>query len=94
MKGSEKQIKWASEIRECVIDILNGAIKEDERVKEPVSKIINVLNDDNTYAGDIIEVFMLAPEKTRGKTINESFGWIITFMKLTTVETFKLSNFR
>lgn len=37
---------------------------------------------------------MLAPEKTRGKTINESFGWIITFMKLTTVETFKLSNFR
>ena len=94
MKGSEKQIKWASEIRECVIDILNGAIKEDERVKEPVNKIINVLNDDNTYAGDIIEVFMLVPEKTRGKTINESFGWIITFMKWTTVETFKLSNFR
>lgn len=56
MKGSEKQIKWASEIRECVINILNGAIKEDERVKEPVNKIINVLNDDNTYAGDIIEV--------------------------------------
>lgn len=94
MKGSEKQIKWASEIKECVIDILNGAIKEDERVKEPVNKIINVLNDDNTYAGDIIEVFMLAPEKTRGKTINESFGWIITFMKWTHVEAFKLSNFR
>ena len=94
MKGSEKQIKWASEIRECVIDILNGAIKEDERVKEPVNKIINVLNDDNTYAGDIIEEFMDIPKLTKGKNVRESFSWVLACLKTTTIEAFKLSNFR
>lgn len=66
MKGSEKQIKWATEIRENVVKSLRHVmdsapanIPESVRMAtiEKLQRYIDRLNEDDVYAGDIIELF-------------------------------------
>jgi hypothetical protein len=67
MRGSEKQIKWATEIRDNVIKTYTEAIPilEDlapnpeayEKVKQLLTARIELLKDENIHAGDIIDIF-------------------------------------
>lgn len=95
MKGTEKQIKWATEIKECVISILEDTIKVEPNSKPILNKIIAKLNDDNVYAGDIIDLFKdvqkYAPER---KTTIEKFSLIMSELKLTTNPEWNIRNFR
>lgn len=58
MKGSEKQITWANEIRENVVKALEfvGA-NSPANVLAEVQKRIDLLNEANVYAGDVINLF-------------------------------------
>ena len=66
MKGTEKQIKWASEISETVVAILKAAIEDfgtNYSNDQTTPAIINGLNsridaiNNAEYAGDIIALF-------------------------------------
>lgn len=66
MRGSEKQIKWASEIRCTVISIFEESIKEIEKQeKDPALMEKNISGikaridalESAEYAGDIINLF-------------------------------------
>lgn len=67
MKGTEKQITWATEIRTNVINTLTAAmpilsqIAPSQEAAEMATKLlqtrIDALNAADVYAGDIIELF-------------------------------------
>lgn len=58
MKGTEKQVKWASEIRENVIRSLEFVKKNSPSATQAeAQKRIDLLNDVDVYAGDIISLF-------------------------------------
>ena len=66
MKGTDKQVAWATEIRQNVVAILNQTIEDIKATNGPevaVKKLIGEINDKITalneaeYAGDIIDLF-------------------------------------
>lgn len=67
MKGTEKQIKWATEIQHNIIKTFEAVIAEispyaesNQNVKANIDGIrlrMDLLTDDNVYAGDIIDLF-------------------------------------
>lgn len=66
MKGTDKQVAWAQELRQNVTAILNKTIEDIKGMNAPESsanKLIGEINDKITalneaeYAGDIIDLF-------------------------------------
>ncbi len=67
MKGTDKQIKWATEIRENVVKTFENMIPviptiapNQEAAENAVKELkarISRLNSENVYAGDIIDLF-------------------------------------
>jgi len=66
MKGTDKQVAWAQEIRQNVIAILNKTIEDIKAMNAPeasANKLIGEINDkiaalnEAEYAGDIIDLF-------------------------------------
>lgn len=58
MRGSEKQIVWASEIRANVIKSLEFIKAHSPAdVQADAQKRIDRLNEEDVYAGDIIDIF-------------------------------------
>ena len=66
MRGSEKQVKWASEIRRTVISIFEESIEEiRKQEKDPILMEKNISGikaridalENAEYAGDIISLF-------------------------------------
>lgn len=58
MKGTVKQIPWATEIRENVIKSLEFIKAHSPTdVQAEAQKRIDCLNEENVYAGDIIDIF-------------------------------------
>lgn len=93
MTGTEKQIKWANEIRDCVIEILEEAIKAEPRVETVLNKIIDKLNDENTYAGDIIELFKHIPNMTKKGDVTGNLARVTSTMKTTVNKDWNLKSF-
>lgn len=67
MLGSEKQVKWATEIRNNIINTLKAVIADfapmadtNEMVRNNIADVqarIDLLTADNIHAGDIIDLF-------------------------------------
>lgn len=62
MKGTEKQIVWATEIRTNVIKSLefikaNARPQPQPGTRTRIDDMIELLNEDDVYAGDIIDIF-------------------------------------
>lgn len=57
MKGTEKQIKWATEIRSNVIKTFESAIAAEPQLQDAIHPYVDRLSADDVYAGDIIELF-------------------------------------
>lgn len=57
MKGTEKQVKWAIEIRDNVIKTFENAAAAEPQLKSTIQPYIDRLSTDDIYAGDIIDLF-------------------------------------
>lgn len=57
MKGTEKQIKWATEIRANLIKTFEAAISAEPQLKDVIASYIERIDSDDIYAGDIIDLF-------------------------------------
>ena len=57
MKGTEKQVKWAPEIRANVIKTFADAASAEPQLKAAISPYIERISSDDIYAGDIIDLF-------------------------------------
>lgn len=57
MKGTEKQVKWATEIRFNVIKTFESAAAAEPQLKDVIQPYIDRLSSDDVYAGDIIDLF-------------------------------------
>lgn len=68
MKGTEKQIKWAEDIKAAMIPAMDWAIENAPAQVRHIYETIRTAIDEAEYAGDLIEVF---GETAKGKTIQE-----------------------
>lgn len=57
MKGTEKQIKWATEIRSNLIKTFEAAASAEPQIKDMITPYIERLTSDDVHAGDIIDLF-------------------------------------
>lgn len=57
MKGTEKQVKWATEIRSNLINTFESAIDAEPQLQNVIQPYIDRLSMDDVYAGDIIDLF-------------------------------------
>lgn len=57
MKGTDKQVKWATEICANIIKTFETAAESEPQVKNLAKPYIDRLSADDVYAGDIIELF-------------------------------------
>lgn len=57
MKGTEKQVKWATEIRINIIKTFEDAAEAEPQIKTLAQPYIDRLSAGDVYAGDIIDLF-------------------------------------
>lgn len=57
MKGTEKQIKWATEIQGNVIHTFESAADAEPQLKNVIQPYIDRLSAEDVYAGDMIDLF-------------------------------------
>lgn len=57
MKGTEKQVKWAADIRTNIIKTFEAASEAEPQIKDLAKPYIDRLSADDVYAGDIIDLF-------------------------------------
>lgn len=57
MKGTEKQVKWATEICSNLIKTFESAIATEPKLKNVIQPYIDRLSTDDVYAADIIDLF-------------------------------------
>lgn len=68
MKGTEKQIKWAEDIKATMIPAMDWAIENAPAQVRHIYETIRTAIDEAECAGDLIEVF---GETAKRKTIQE-----------------------
>lgn len=57
MLGTEKQVKWATEIRSNIVKTFESAAVAEPQLKNVIQPYIDRLIADDMYAGDIIDLF-------------------------------------
>lgn len=57
MKGTEKQVKWATEIRSNLVKTFESAIAAEPQLHNVIKPYIDRLSADDVDAGDIIDLF-------------------------------------
>lgn len=86
MTGSEKQIKWATEIMANVNPVMDWAVENaPENLKSQFAQIKDTVN--NAYAGKVINCWKdLSLTGDNRKDLNEVFGAYKSYQKFATDE--------